>query len=143
MPERVAIEAPVSKEGEDFVFVGAADPAMKAVENIAAEIAATSIPVLIVGENGTGKQVFARWIHQSSLRRDLPLVGLTCATLTPDTMSSQLRLHDRKSPFAGTVVLDEVAELSRECQQRLLHGLPDDDTTIQAGRTVARVISTT
>jgi DNA-binding NtrC family response regulator len=143
MPERIAIEMPMSKEAEEFVSVGAASPAMRSVENIATEIAGTSIPVLIVGENGTGKQVLARWIHQNSQRRELAVLGLACATLNAETLSGQLRLSERKAPFAGTVILDEVAELSRECQQRLLHSLPDDDATVQSGRTPARIISTT
>ena len=143
MPERIAIDLSVSKETEYFVFFGGASPSMRAVEAIAAEIASTSIPVLIVGESGTGKQVLARWIHQNSRRRELPALGLACATLSADTLAGQLRLAERKTPFAGTVIFDEVAELSRECQRRLLHGLPDNDAATPSGRTAARVISTT
>lgn len=143
MSNRVELEVSMSPEVEDCLPVGSQSTPMRAVENIASEIASTSIPVLITGESGTGKKELARWIHQSSRSTDKALLSIACATLTPETITSQLRLHDRKEPSVGTVVFDDVADLARDCQHRLLHVLPDDDAVPQPERLAARVISTT
>jgi two-component system, NtrC family, response regulator AtoC len=141
MSDSAAIQIPAGME--QGLFIGSASRAMKTLENIASEIAATNIPVLIVGESGAGKQALARRLHEDSNRRSSPMLRLLCGTVTPETMASQLRLNDRKAAFAGTVVFDEIGDLDRECQRRLLHALPDGDNRSPRARLTARVISTT
>lgn len=129
-------------------FVGGLSPAMRTLEGVIAEIAPTNIPVLLVGESGTGKQMFAQRIHQLSHRRKEALVKITCASMTPPEFASEIGHHEdgavngRKSA-AGTMVLDEISELDAICQRNLLHALPDDETGARNGALTARVISTT
>jgi DNA-binding NtrC family response regulator len=129
-------------------FVGGICPALLTLESVIAEIAPTSIPVLLVGESGTGKEMFARLIHALSPRSSEPLVRLSCAAVNEETLSSELGLHanryrDGARLAAGTVLLDEISELDASSQRILLHGLPDGDTRPRAGVLTARIVSTT
>lgn len=105
---------------------------MLGLERIAADIASTDIPVLLVGESGTGKGVFALQIHRLSPRRDEPLVKMTCDSLRKQSLVAWLRETDRclgrKGALgAGSVLFDEVSELDAACQSNLLHALPDGE----------------
>jgi DNA-binding NtrC family response regulator len=109
----------------------------KAIENIrllAQKLAHSSLPVLIQGETGTGKEVVARYIHQHSSRRNKPFVVIDCSTLTPALIESELFGYN-KGAFTGadsartglvltadggTLFLDEVGELPVLLQSRLL-----------------------
>ena len=142
MSQQVTMQV-VATGVEQVFFVGSASRAMKSLESMATEIAATSIPVVIAGENGTGKQAWARRIHEASARREGALLQLACGTLKAETIVGQLRLGDRKSSPAGTVIFDEICDLDRECQRRLLHALPDGDAVSSTEMLTARVISTT
>jgi DNA-binding NtrC family response regulator len=129
-------------------FVGGICPALLTLESVIAEIAPTSIPVLLVGESGTGKEMFARLIHALSPRSSEPLVKLSCAAVNEETLSSELGLHanryqNRARIAAGTVLLDEISELDASSQRILLYGLPDGDARPRAGVLTARIISTT
>jgi len=129
-------------------FVGGISPAMQTLESVIAEIAPTNIPVLLVGESGTGKQMFAQRIHLLSTRHEETLVKIGCASMTPQELAAELGHHGngdastRKST-AGTIVFDEISELDAACQRTLLHALPDGDTGSRPGLLTARVISTT
>ena len=68
---------------EDWGFVTGICPAMQTLENVVAEIAPTSIPVLFVGESGTGKAMFARRVHRLSTRSEEPLLTVSCAAMNP------------------------------------------------------------
>jgi two-component system, NtrC family, response regulator AtoC len=136
MPELV-----LSDIGQGFFMVSASS-VMKTLEAVSTEVAATSIPVLILGESGTGKQVLARRIHEMSPRRAESLFRIFCGAVNPETLSSQLRLGDGAAHPAGTVILDGIDELDRECQRKLLHALPDGDTGPSNYLLAARVIST-
>ena len=129
-------------------FVGGICPALLTLESVIAEIAPTSIPVLLVGESGTGKEMFARLIHALSPRSSEPLVRLSCAAVNEETLSSELGLHanryrDGARLAAGTLPLDEISELDASSQRILLYGLPDGDTRPRAGVLTARIVSTT
>ena len=106
---------------------------MSAVE----KVASTDTTVLIHGETGTGKELFAAAIHELSTRRDRPLVKVNCSTLSADLIESELFGHE-KGAFAGaqtqrrgrlelantgTLYLDEIGELPIELQSRLLRVL--------------------
>lgn len=123
---------------------------MRAIENIVTEIASTSIPILLIGESGTGKEVLARRIHSLSHCSDKPLAKICCASLTAENISSQLAGHLRPAAgkeegeaSPGTLLLDELGDLDSACQARLLHVLPDGESTPAAGKISSRVISCT
>jgi two-component system, NtrC family, response regulator AtoC len=133
---------------EDWGFVTGMCPAMQTLENVIAEIAPTNIPVLFLGESGTGKAMFAQRIHQLSARSEEPLVTVSCAAMNPAQLSSELRLNASRNTdagvgTAGSVIFDEISELDSACQRNLLYALPDGHPDAGRGLLGARVISTT
>jgi DNA-binding NtrC family response regulator len=103
----------------------------------AKEIAQSDIPVLIEGESGTGKEILARYIHNNSKRKDYPFTPINCAAIPENLFESEVfghvkgsftgALKDRIGRFEtgnlGTVFLDEVAEISKPMQVKLLRFL--------------------
>ncbi|HWO29963.1 MAG TPA: sigma 54-interacting transcriptional regulator, partial [Candidatus Acidoferrum sp.] len=77
---------------EDWGFVTGMCPAMQTLESVIAEIAPTNIPVLFLGESGTGKAMFAQRIHQLSTRSEEALITVSCAAMNPAQLSAELRL---------------------------------------------------
>ena len=105
------------------------------------QVAPTDTTVLISGETGTGKEVFCNTLHQLSLRKNKPLVKVNCAALSPTLIESELFGHE-KGAFTGanekrigrfeladggTILLDEVGELSLEVQAKLLRVLQEGE----------------
>jgi two-component system, NtrC family, response regulator AtoC len=129
---------------EDRAFMAGSSPTVLTLKSVIAEIAPTSIPVLLVGESGTGKQMFAQLIHRLSPRTDEPFVKVACAAMNPERMSAELGLVPVSGrQAAGTVFLDEISELDAACQRSLLYALPEEDSRQSPGRFTARVIATT
>ena len=105
--------------------------------DIARQVAATDITVLITGESGTGKEFFPKIIHQLSARKHGPYIAVNCGAIPEGTIDSELFGHEkgsftgaheaRKGYFevvdSGTIFLDEVAELPLSTQVRLLRVL--------------------
>lgn len=121
-------------------FVASVSPAMAALEAAAEEIAGTNIPILLVGEIGTGKEVFARRIHELSAHRADPFTRVACASMTSDRFLDALGLNGSSAPATpGTLLFDEISELDAACQSKLLYSLPEGD---HAGGLKARIIST-
>ena len=102
-------------------------------------VANTSATVLIVGENGTGKEMLARAIHEESQRANAPFIAVSCAALTETLIESELfghekgaftsATHQRIGRFeladGGTLFLDEIVELSPNVQVKLLRVLQE------------------
>ena len=133
---------------EDWGFVTGICPAMQTLESVIAEIASTNIPVLFLGESGTGKAIFAQRIHQLSTRSEEPLVTVSCAAMNPAQLLAELRLNSSRNTdpamrSAGSVIFDEISELDSACQRNLLYALPDGHADAGRGLLGARVISTT
>lgn len=131
---------------ESTSYVGGLSAAWQALESVVSEIAPTTIPVLLVGEIGTGKEVVAQRLHQLSRRTDNPLIRVKCATATAGNFLSHLDpdfVSTGKTNGAGTVFLDEIAELDTTCQRNLLYALPDGDSTPGKGVLRERLISAT
>lgn len=133
-------------EGRDFV--SGLSPAMLTLEAIVEEIAPTRIPVLLIGESGTGKQMLAHRIHALSASSQEALLKITCSSITPEALSAQMggctADGEKKSKNSvGTVLFDEIGELDSACQRILMQALPDGDAKPSAGVLTARIISTT
>jgi transcriptional regulator with PAS, ATPase and Fis domain len=110
---------------------------------LARRMAAYEVPVLILGETGTGKELFAEAIHAVSPRAAKPFVAVNCGAIPPELANSELFGHkkgaftgassDRKGHFqeasGGTLFLDEVGDLPLDTQVRLLRVLQSDEVT--------------
>jgi DNA-binding NtrC family response regulator len=119
-------------------FVGTS-AALERTLKQARSVADTSVTVLITGENGTGKEVLARAVHEESSRRDRPFVAVSCAALPESLIESELFGHvkgaftdaksDRVGRFGladgGTLFLDEIGELQPSVQVKLLRVLQE------------------
>lgn len=100
----------------------AVSPSMKAVEAVVRELAHSSVPVLLLGERGTGKRTLAQRIHAASDRPQNDLLDVTCAGLAPAELAAG------KYRSGVTLYLDEIGDLSPACQERLLEMLsPQND----------------
>jgi DNA-binding NtrC family response regulator len=129
-----------------FVYGQGAD--MHSLNVLAAEIARTDIPVLLVGESGTGKDVYARLIHRLSGRSDATLAKISCAALDAGQLLNEVRAAfqfagENSEGQARTVFLDGVHELDAACQRVLLSVLPDGESKNGNGKPVSRVVSST
>lgn len=123
---------PLSREG----IVGNS-PALHAALELMAEAAASSVNVLVLGETGTGKELFARAVHRNSARATGPFVTLDCASLTENLVESQLFGHVRgaftgadrsrdgllRLAHGGTLFLDEIGDLPLSIQGAFLRAL--------------------
>jgi transcriptional regulator with GAF, ATPase, and Fis domain len=126
---------------------------LAAVRAKIAQVAPTDSTVLVLGETGTGKEVAAAAIHAASARRDGPLVKVNCAALPRELVESELFGHEkgaftgaaqqRRGRFeladGGTLLLDEVGELSLEAQAKLLRVLQEREFERVGGSKTLRV----
>ena len=123
----------------DAEITSATDPNMQALAALARKVAATSAPVLITGETGTGKEVLARTIHAWSPRSGEAFVKINCAALAENLIESELFGHvegafsgatrDRPGRFQvahrGTLLLDEIGDMPLATQVKLLRVLQE------------------
>ena len=118
-------------------------PALEAVRELIAKVGPTSARVLITGENGTGKELVARALHEASPRHDGAFVEVNCAAIPSELIESELFGHmkgsftgafaDRAGKFeqadGGTLFLDEVGDMSLPAQAKLLRVLQEGVVT--------------
>lgn len=119
----------------------AEDRASCALKTLASRVAATDATVLICGESGVGKEVYARYIHQQSRRADGPFVALNCAAI-PENMLEAMLFGYEKGAFTGavnshagkfeqaqggTLLLDEISEMDIGLQAKLLRVLQEKE----------------
>ena len=146
--------------GESEALLGES-PVMWRLKQEIARVAATDARVLIVGENGTGKELVARQIHRLSDRAQLPLVEVNCAAIPEELIESELFGHvkgsftgasdDRRGKFeeadGATLFLDEVGDMSAKTQAKVLRALQEGRFTRVGGSKAiesdARVLSAT
>ncbi len=130
-----AVEAPASTPSELVVE----DPAMRQLHALTARVARAAVPVLLLGETGVGKEVFAERLHALAPRASGPYVKVNCGNLTESIVESELFGYEKgaftganaaragliESAAGGTLFLDEVGELPPAMQTRLLRVLED------------------
>jgi two-component system NtrC family response regulator len=129
-------------------------PAITTAINLARRVATTDTTVLILGETGTGKEVFAEAIHQASPRNAKPFVAVNCSAFSKELLESELFGHkagsftgaikDKKGLFeeanGGTIFLDEIGELDHDLQAKLLRVL-ESQQFIKIGDTKTTKVS--
>src|ERR1700761_2644944 len=113
-----------------FVYGQGAD--LQSLNVLAAEIASTNIPVLLVGESGTGKDVYARLIHRLSGAPENSFIRVHCGAFDAGRMLTEVRESfqaegDNVDSLPKTVFLDGVHEMDAACQRVLLSLLPEGD----------------
>jgi two-component system response regulator AtoC len=112
------------------IFIEGVGPTMRAVEEIIRELAQSDVPVLILAERGAGKHATAQRIHAMSRRTARPFRALTCSTLMPEELTSSIGKRETSTEKGetwlngGTIFLEELADLSLDCQAHLLRALP-------------------
>ncbi len=131
------------EELDDNQYFLAASPAMLNIYRQVKLLADSDVPVLILGESGTGKEVIANLIHKHSQRSRHKFLKLNCAAVPYDLLESELFGHqrgaftgaikDRAGKFEqanrGTLLLDEIGEMSAQMQAKFLHVLQDGQFT--------------
>jgi len=140
------IEASVTEGPAGLGFVYGLGPAMLTLNAIAAEMARTDIPVLILGESGTGKDAYARLIHRLSQKGESQLWKVNCSAVDPGDLLAQFheavgRLSNHEA--SGSIYLDNIQELDLACQRVLLSHLPDAESSGSKHALCARLISST
>jgi Nif-specific regulatory protein len=150
----------VSAEQERIRIIGQCS-AMEAVRQMTSRVAATDLAVMILGENGTGKEVIAKTVHLQSERRTQPFVAVNCAAIAESLLESELFGHEkgaftdaiasRAGKFelatGGTLFLDEIGDMSLNGQSKLLRVL-EEKVVVRVGgstpiSTDVRVIAAT
>jgi DNA-binding NtrC family response regulator len=115
------------------------------LQHVVAEIAPTSVPILILGESGTGKEVIASEIHRLSPRCKGPFVKFNCSNMSFDWLlrtGMQPSGNGNHARHDGTLLFDEVSQLDLEKQTRLLNLLPDGERAVSSSCLTSRIIST-
>lgn len=158
LQENRLLKAELHKHEDDFATE---TPQIKTILQHMDKIAATDVTILITGENGTGKEVLANYIHRRSARASRPFVPVNCAALSENILESELFGH-AKGAFTGahdthagyfeaadkaTLFLDEVAELSPQMQVKLLRVLQNKEYSrvgeTRTRKTDVRIIAAT
>jgi two-component system, NtrC family, nitrogen regulation response regulator NtrX len=118
-------------------------PAINKIKNTIEKVAPTDARVLITGENGVGKELVARWIHEKSNRNDGPMVEVNCAAIPSELIESELFGHEKGSftsaikqrigkfeqANGGTLFLDEIGDMSLSAQAKVLRALQEGKIT--------------
>jgi DNA-binding NtrC family response regulator len=127
------------KINKTFEMVGES-PAIQNIKELIERVAPTDARVLVTGENGSGKELVARWIHEKSPRAAMPLVEVNCAAIPSELIESELFGHEkgaftsaiaqRKGKFelaeGGTLFLDEIGDMSLSAQAKVLRALQEN-----------------
>jgi len=157
----IASRSLIAEQAAEGVSLIGECPQIVALRTTLERIANTDLAVLILGENGTGKEVVSQLLHFKSDRRDEPLVAVNCAAISESLLESELFGHvqgaftdareDREGKFElasrGTLLLDEIGDMSLSGQAKLLRVL-EDKLVVRVGgstpiHTDARVIAAT
>jgi len=126
------------KVSKTYEMIGESN-SIKKVKEMIDRVAPTDARVLITGNNGTGKELVARWLHEKSQRSAYPFVEVNCAAIPSELIESELFGHEkgaftsahkqRKGKFeqanGGTILLDEIGDMSLSAQAKVLRALQE------------------
>ncbi|MEI6585898.1 MAG: sigma-54 dependent transcriptional regulator [Sediminibacterium sp.] len=121
--------------------------AIQKIKDTIEKVAPTDARVLITGENGTGKELVAHWLHEKSTRKDKPIVEVNCAAIPSELIESELFGHEKGSftsaikqrigkfeqANGGTLFLDEIGDMSLSAQAKVLRALQEGKITRVGG----------
>lgn len=127
------------KISKTYDMVGSSK-ALNNIQEMIEKVAPTNARVMITGENGTGKELVARWVHEKSERANGPFVEVNCAAIPSELIESELFGHEkgaftsaikqRKGNFeqaeGGTIFLDEIGDMSLSAQAKVLRALQEN-----------------
>jgi len=139
-PSEAAPRAPIAPIAGFDEIVGNS-LALRTALGLLQEVASTDSTALLLGETGTGKELFAKALHMRSSRRQFPIVSVNCAALPPTLIESELFGHERGAftdavaqrqgrfelAHRGTLFLDEIGDLPLELQAKLLRVLQEGE----------------
>ncbi len=150
----------VQQAAEGIQLIGET-PVIRQLRSTIQRVAPTDLALLVLGENGTGKEVVSRMVHYLSRRRDEPFIPVNCAAISETLLESELFGHEKgaftdahearagkfEAASGGTLFLDEIGDLSPSGQAKLLRVL-EDKVVVRVGGTVpittdTRVIAAT
>ncbi len=137
--ETKVLKRKVSKVQE---MIGESSP-IKKIKDTIAKVAPTDARILITGENGVGKELVARWVHEKSNRAGAPIVEVNCAAIPTELIESELFGHEKgsftsaikqrigkfESANGGTLFLDEIGDMSANAQAKVLRALQEGKIT--------------
>ena len=137
--ETKVLKRKVSKVQE---MIGESSPIKKIKETIE-KVAPTDARILITGDNGVGKELVARWIHEKSNRASAPIVEVNCAAIPSELIESELFGHEKgaftsaikqrigkfETANGGTLFLDEIGDMSANAQAKVLRALQEGKIT--------------
>lgn len=123
-------------------MIGESNPILK-IKDMIDKVAPTEARVLITGDNGSGKELVARWIHEKSNRANGPLIEVNCAAIPSELIESELFGHEKgaftsaiktrvgkfEQAEGGTLFLDEIGDMSLSAQAKVLRALQENTIT--------------
>ena len=121
--------------------------AIQKIKDTITKVAPTDARVLITGENGTGKELVAKWLHEQSLRNTQPFIEVNCAAIPTELIESELFGHEKGSftsaikqrigkfeqANGGTLFLDEIGDMNAAAQAKVLRALQEGKITRVGG----------
>ncbi len=158
--DKKVLQKRVSKAKKVTEIIGESKPIL-AIKDTIDKVAPTDARVLVNGQNGTGKELVARWIHEKSARKEEAIVEVNCAAIPSELIESELFGHtkgaftsahkDRKGKFelanGGTLFLDEIGDMTLSAQAKVLRALQENTITrVGDGKNISvdvRVIAAT
>ncbi len=134
------------KVSEKYAMIGESKQ-IHSIKEMIERVAPTNARVLIAGENGTGKELVAHWLHQKGERSHAPFIEVNCAAIPSELIESELFGHEkgaftsahkqRKGDFeqahGGTLFLDEIGDMSLSAQAKVLRALQENKITRVGG----------
>ena len=144
--EKKVLVKKINKKAASVSIVGDSK-VMQAIKNTIEVVAPTEARVMIHGENGTGKELVARKVHQQSARNNKPLIEVNCAAIPSELIESELFGHEKGSftsahksragkfelAHEGTLFLDEIGDMSLSAQAKVLRALQENRITRVGG----------